>query len=161
MKKENSLILHYLLSSAESDSILSDINEITENKNMMDFLLKKNILLEVSKTENNLDLTLLELVQNRQHAFKLNFNLDGKKLNKKIRKKIQNDLITAEEVPFYLIKQIKKKLNKDYTICAIETDTDVRYFSVLKKKHLKKLMIQEVTIGVFTKIKDLYPCNLA
>lgn len=154
MKHENFLILHYLLSQQETNAILGDIRELSEDKKLFEILWKHNIILEIRSTYQNADSAILVFVQERIAKLDIPLEIDDKKLYKSVYKQLQKKRITEQEVPLYVIKKLKKKLPKNYTICLIDRNDDALYIAVLKKKHFKKLAKQKSTIGVFTKLQD-------
>lgn len=155
MKKENFHTVHYLLSSTEIDKILGDIRDLSTNEDVFQFLLKNEIILELDKTNRNADGIMLDFIQNRLFRLDIHLNLDDKKLYKKVRKKVNAQKIEIDQIPNYLAKQLNKNIPKNYIICCIDRNDDKTYLVLLKKKHFKKLMVQPVSIGVFSKFKTI------
>lgn len=156
MKKEKLLTLQSLLTGEEYNSILADTRDTMDNCDLLRFLLDNRFLLQVDckgEQENN---EIINFVKYRVDAFGEHLDLDPKKFAKKISKSLKNEKIERHELVFYIVKQIKKQLHKDYTICNLqrERDQECYYLGVITKKALKKLSKEVSELGQFQKFED-------
>lgn len=152
MKKANLQVLHSFLSPLEYTAILSDTRETIDDNLFLDFLLDQNIILKVDQNSQHLDIDILNFIMKRLDCRGKALDIDPKKLHKKVITAIRKEKITKEEAIPYIIKNIKKRLDKDFLICKLERfDNDALYLGVLKKKEYKKLSKMELTYGEFFK----------
>lgn len=152
MKKANLQVLHSFLSPLEYTAILSDTRETIDDNLFLDFLLDQNIILKVDQNSQHLDIDILNFIMKRLDCRGKALDIDPKKLHKKVITAIRKEKITKEEAIPYIIKNIKKKLDKDFLICRLERfNNDALYLGVLKKKEYKKLSKMELTYGEFFK----------
>ncbi len=152
MKKENLQVLHSFLSPLEYTAILSDTRETIKDNNFLEFLLDQNIILKVDTNSPLLDMDILNFIMKRLDCRGKVVDIDPKKLHKKVLSAIRKEKISKEEVVPFIIKNIKKKLDKDYVICKLErNEDDACYIGVLKKKEFKKVRKLDFTYGEFVK----------
>lgn len=152
MKKENLQVLHSFLSPLEYTAILSDTRETIKDDSFLDFLLHQNIILKIDENSHLLDIDILNFIMKRLDCRGKILDIDPKKLHKKVLSAVRKEKIKKEEVIAFIIKNIKKKLDKDYMICKLErNEDDACYIGVLKKKEFKKVRKLDFTYGEFIK----------
>lgn len=152
MKKENLQVLHSFLSPLEYTAILSDTRETIKDDSFLNFLLNQNIILKVDENSQLLDIDILNFIMKRLDCRGKILDIDPKKLHKKVLSAIRKEKIAKEEVIPFIIKNIKRKLDKDYVVCKLErNDDEACYLGVLKKKEFKKIRKLDLTYGEFIK----------
>lgn len=152
MKKENLLVLHSLLSSRESDAILADTRDVAEQQDLFKYLLQQQIVLAITEIDQHQDHLILDFTHNRLQAFGIDLDINEKKLFKNVSKAIKKERIVTTEIIPYIVRKLKKAMDKNYTLCQIERADEFFYLAVLPKKKLKKLLPLTTPIGTFHKI---------
>ncbi|MCC9044290.1 hypothetical protein LNQ81_16580 [Myroides sp. M-43] len=154
MKKANQQVLHALLSSKELTSVLENTKDTIQEDAIFNFLLKNNILLEINSNDVHLDSDAISFIIKRMNELGAEFELNEKKLDKKVSKTIKKGKIEKSEALQYLINLIRKKLPKNYTVYNLERGDEAYYIGVIKKKDLKKLSKLDLDFGIFHKFKS-------